>query len=305
MVETIYPKNDEHWHSLRAKDVTSTEIAALFNLSPYMTKFELWHRHRDLSIVDIAQNERMIWGTRLQSAIAAGIAADNGWSCRPKPEYMRDPDLRIGASFDFEVSTPMGRGLLEVKNIDSMAFRDGWLDSDSGVEAPPHIELQVQHQMAVSGFDFAYIGALVGGNRVVLIHREATPSIINRIHAVVAEHWASVEANEPPLPDFARDSEFISKLYGYAEKDRLFDARGDKTIAALAADYRAANEEIKILDGRKSEIKARLLEVMGPAEKLLGDGFSISASMTEPTRVEAFERKGFRNFRCNFKKGDK
>ncbi len=302
MIEKIVPENDKHWHQLRSLDVTSTEVAALFGLSPYMTEFELWHRHRDASVVSIDQTERMVWGNRLQEVIAIGICVDNNWSHRRMPEYMRDPDLKMGASFDFEIKTQQGVGLLETKNVDSLAFRDGWIETDSGIEAPPHIELQVQQQLAVSGMPFDYIGALVGGNKVALIRREPDSAVIDKIKTKIAAHWESIKRDIPPAPDFSRDADFIGKLYGYAEKDRLFDARGDNAIAELAKEYRSYGDDIKAIEEKRAEIKAALLVTMGAAEKLIGDGFSISASMTEPTIVQTYERKGFRNFRCNFKK---
>lgn len=286
--------------------MTSTEVAALFGLSPYMTEFELWHRHRDASVVQIDQNERMLWGTRLQDAIAGGIAQDMGWKIRRMPEYIRDPALRMGASFDFEIEPKDENhpfGLLEVKNVDSLMYRQGWIVDGDDIQAPPHIELQLQHQMAVSGRPFAYIGALIGGNRTALVRREADAVIIRKIKTRVVHHWQSVAAGIEPAPDFTRDSEFIARLYGLSEKDKLFDATANDEIKQLVNEYRARSEEMRVCESKRSEIKARILATVGDCEKVLGEGFTISTGMTAPSRVEAFERKGFRNFRVNVSKG--
>ena len=56
--QTITPRDREHWLSLRAQDLTSTDVAALFGMSPYKTKFELWHEKRSGERVRIAQNDR-------------------------------------------------------------------------------------------------------------------------------------------------------------------------------------------------------------------------------------------------------
>lgn len=301
-VQTIMPENRAHWLELRTMGVTSTESAALFGVSPYLTDFELYHQKLEKTPVEIEPSERMKWGSRLQSAIAAGIAEDHGLEAwRPMPEFMFDPGLKMGASFDFALGK---EGLLEVKNVDSLAFRDGWLETENGLEAPLHIELQVQHQLAVSGRKFAYIGALLGGNRTILLKREADPKAIDSIKNKVAAFWKSIDQKIEPKPDFSRDAEFIAKLCGFSEKDKIFDARGDRGIAALVADYREVSAKQKELETKRDEIKARLLKNMGSAEKLLGDGFTVSAGMVAGAQI-AFERKPYRMFKVNFQKEKK
>ena len=111
----ITPDNHEHWLQMRQQDVTSTESACLFGESPYMTRFELWHAKRSGQARAFKQNERMLWGNRLEAAIAHGIADEQGWQISPLKEYMRDPDLRMGSSFDF-VITNLGEPVhLEIK----------------------------------------------------------------------------------------------------------------------------------------------------------------------------------------------
>jgi predicted phage-related endonuclease len=66
----ITPDSQDHWLQLRTQDVTSTESAALFGMSPYVTQFELWHRKKSGEQPEFKTNERMRWGNRLEAAIA-------------------------------------------------------------------------------------------------------------------------------------------------------------------------------------------------------------------------------------------
>src|SRR3990167_4888783 len=191
MHQVITPKSKGEWLELRTKDITSTEIGALFGFSPYLTAFELWHRKKEGLVVSIDENERMKWGTRLQDSIANGIAQDNVWKVRRMDEYIRIPSLKIGSSFDFSIECETN-GLLEIKNVDSLAFKDGWLVDGDNIEAPPHIELQGQHQLLVSGRQYAYIGALVGGNTVKLIRRQVDEAIHAKIKTAAADFWKSI-----------------------------------------------------------------------------------------------------------------
>jgi len=119
-IVSILPESKKHWLELRSKVITSTEASALFNLNPYMTQFELWHRKKNLDIVEIDENERMKWGNYLQDAIASGIAQENNWQIRPMKEFLIDTDLQAGSSFDFEITSEPA--ILEIKNVDSLAL---------------------------------------------------------------------------------------------------------------------------------------------------------------------------------------
>lgn len=312
MIKKITPANEKEWLELRTKDVTSSEVAALFGISPYITAFELWHRKKDGNVVTIEQNDPMKWGIRLQDSIALGVAQDNNWKVHRMDEYMRDDELRIGSSFDFSIdqdedgTSNHGAGILEIKNVHGLVYKDQWLENDDGsVEAPPHIELQVQHQLLVSGRKFAYIAALTGGNKVVLIRREPDAAVISAIKAKVKEFWISIEANKPPSPDYSADAEFISKLYGYAEVGKVFDASGDKEIIDLALKHKQFTADEKKAKEGKDAVKAQLLMKIGESEKVICDGFSISCGAVAPTRIEAYDRAGFRMFRLNWPKAKK
>lgn len=310
VIETIIPRDEKHWLELRKQDVTSTEVAALFGISPYMTAFELWHRKHDNLEVEFKASERVQWGSRLQNAIAAGIAEDQGWVIRPMTEYMRDPELRMGASFDFSIEShtvpdwPVDeKGILEVKNVDSLVFKEGWIVDGDNVEAPPHIEIQIQQQLMLSGRSKAFIGALIGGNRVVLIKREPDQQVIEGIRQRIKEFWDSVAKRREPRPDFSRDADFIAKLYSFAEPGTVFNA--NEQVTKLAHTYKQAAAAAKAAEDKKDAAKAEILTLIGDAEKVVGPWGSITAGLIGPKMIEAYERKGYRNFRVNFKKETK
>lgn len=281
-------------------DITSTEISALYGASPYQTAFELGHRKLAKEIVSIEENERMKWGSRLQDAIAAGVAQDQGWSIRKMDEYIRDSSARIGSSFDFAIGD---HGLLEVKNVDSLAFRDGWLtDEDTGeLEAPLHIELQVQHQLAVSGRRFAFICALVGGNKVHLIQRDRNESVISDIKLKAAAFWKGIDAGVVPAPDFTRDAEMISKLYNKADADNILDSRRDIDLDLLVQEYNKFAAEEKSAKESKDAMKAQILMKVGTAAKVIGSGYSITLGTVAGGTV-SYERSPYRMFKINMPK---
>lgn len=315
MPAMINRKSDpEAWLNARHQDITSTEVAALFGLSPYMTEFELFHRKREAAPVQFEDNDRMRWGRRLEDSIAAGAAEDNGWTIRARNIYQRDAEARIGSSFDYTiVSHPDGPGLLEVKNVDGLVFRNTWTVNDDGtIEAPEHIELQVQHQLEVADYEWAVIVALVGGNDIKILHRKREREIGQVIRARVKQFWDRVERNDPPAPDYMADAEFIARtLRRNADADKVIEA--NETLDELIARYMHVSKEAADLDRLKDSVKAEILMVIGDAGKILSTHGTVNCTTTkdsvgtlvtpEMVGTHIGARKGYRQFRISVKKG--
>lgn len=309
MTATVIPVTSEaQWLAERAKDVTSTEVAALYGLSPYVTQFELWHRKRDGVTEAPQDNDRMRWGQRLESAIANGVAEDNGWSVKKRAVYVRLDDHRLGASFDFEIEADAkrGPGLLEVKNVDGMVFRDQWLVVNDAREAPEHIELQLQTQLEVSGFEWGCIVALVGGNQAHTLIRQRDPQIGADIRRRARAFWQSVDENKPPRPDFRADAEFIIRqLRRNANAGEQLTA--DAELESLLSVYRVQAAKQKEAEEARDAVKAEILMRVGTASKVVSRLGTVACGETKdskgtfitPEMVGTYvgARSGFRQFR--------
>lgn len=306
----------EAWLAQRVLDVTSTEVSALYGLSPYMSEFELFHQKRDKEVVRIEENERMTWGKRLEDAIALGAAETMGWEVEKMDVYIRDPQARMGSSFDYKILKASGRpgvGIMEIKNVDGIQYHRHWLDDGQGnIEAPEHIEMQIQHQMEVANIDWCCLVALVGGNTQKIIYRERNRQIGEDIRDRVTKFWSQVDSNSAPSPDYTKDAEFIiKKLRGTAIEGLV--ATADGGLDDLISRYAYVAKESGDLAKLKEQMKAEILDRVGEASKVLSSFGTISCSMTAPSlgkevtqdMVGTFVggRSGFRNFRFTAKKG--
>lgn len=294
------------WLGLRAEDLTSSDIAALFNVSPYMTYFDLWHRKHDKVTVPFQMNDRVKWGSRMEAVIARGIADDQGWLVRPMKEYIRLDGLRLGSSFDFcgllveGGTTPVF--LLEIKAVDWLQHKQKWLIHEDGmIEAPLHIELQVQHQMLVSGVTKAYIGVMIGGNQVQLLERDAIPDYQQMILEKAAAFWQSVDEHREPPPEFPEDLDTVQRLNNYGDPGKYRDASDDPEIRELCEAYQEAGARVKAAQDDKDTAKGRLLMAIGECSKVTCGLFTISAGMVAEAEV-AYTRAPYRNFRVTQRK---
>lgn len=152
--------------------VTATEIPAVLGLSPWQSKFSLWHKKAGLPSPPFAINEAMEWGIRLEPAVAAKWAEEHPeyriveagtWRHKDRPWQVATPDriairhcpgLSVGCPEGCDGQDPVG--LVEVK---TSPMGDGW---DDGV--PVYYRAQAIWQMDVLGYRTTQIALLVSGH---------------------------------------------------------------------------------------------------------------------------------------------
>lgn len=312
-IKSVVPESKLHWLELRANNVNSTEVSILFGLNKYKSLFQYWHEKKSILVEELDLGERVKWGSRLEDSIARGAAEDLQVVVRKAPEYIYDDELRMGSSFDYfiidvtdiiAIGKPIDVGILEIKNVDPLIFKSEWIiDADDNgfvdIQATPQIELQLQAQLAMTGFQYGYIAALIGGNTLKLIKRDRDEEVIAHIRDAVKRFWESIDNNQPPAIDYETDSEYIISRFGHAEPGTIMDLSDNAMVKDLALQYKLASDSIKALDGQKEGLKAQILQIIGSAEKAKGDGFSISAGLIGPAEMN-FTRQGYRQFKINW-----
>jgi putative phage-type endonuclease len=292
--EVIEYTTEEAWLEQRLGDITSTEVSALFGASPYETEFSLWHRKRNREHSPYIENERTLWGKRLQDSIATGIGEDNGWTVTPMTEYIRIPRFRAGSSFDWRIADLDGvPALLEIKNVDGIQFAQKWdkNDEEGYIEGPPHIELQVQYQLLVAGVTRAVIGVLVGGNTHYALHREALPDVQNDILAAVSGFWRSIEAGIEPKPDYERDYARIAELHRAVTETKQIRIE-DETFDAVCEAYQQAGQAIKANQLIHDACRARIMEYAGDAKVAMSSDWRVSSWEIKASEYTVTRRPG-------------
>jgi len=314
----LFPKTRDEWLQLRKADITSTEVSALFNASKYMTAYELALVKNGEIEDQFRENERSMWGNRFEADIAKGVSDFYGVRIRKKKEYMRIPEARMGASFDFEITglkrgwkgsqygsdvlrdmyASHGNGLLEIKNVDSLIFRNEWNVGEEP-EAPPHIEIQLQQQAFVSGLTWGVIGVMIGGNDLRLIPRFADSAVALKLFSRVAKFWQDLSQGVYPPPTYPDDNWVICKLHSFADPGKLMDATGDKAPAGmlqLIERYQQCARLAKRIEDQQKTAQSKLLQLIGSHEKVLTDIATISCKSVPGGHIE-YDRKPYRGWK--------
>lgn len=291
--------------AFRAAHVGASEIAALFDASPYLTHFELYHRKAgtiatpDFMAEGMPNNERIEWGIRLEPAIIDAAAQHYGYVVEGTPRHLSNGAGLGGHPDTFATCPQRGPGILEVKTADWL-IRKKW-----GDEPPLNYLLQAQAYAGLAGRKWCDIIVLVGGNSLERFTYDFKPAIFAEIEKRVTAFWQSVRANDPPPPDFRRDGRALAEVLGEPTEE-VIDLRHDNQADDLALNYLCAKVERDDAQDRMEEAKNALLLKIGDAGYAMLPNHKIGANQTKgsPGKIVTAEmigevvgaRKGWRRF---------
>lgn len=262
-VGTFVP-GSELWHAARREGLGASEIAAVVGLSPWESKFSLWHRKAGI-VGPVQQSEQMSWGHYLEPAIARRFADEHpelmvkrtgSWRSRERPWQLANPD-RL---------TYQGREPLEIK---WSPYADGWGPTGTD-EIPVYYRCQVLWQLDVMGRDHAWLAALVGSEyREYRIDYD--PAAVETLRKAGQEFMDSLAAGEPPDVD--------DSTHTYQVLRELHDGIEDRDVEIsreLAEGYREATHLARYADGYLQQRKNELLDALGTAKYAVHNGERIA-----------------------------
>ena len=264
----------------RAQHVGGSEVAALFDCSPWLTHFELWHRKNGTIATPEfnatrddgnPENERIYWGVKLEAAIIEAAKERYGYTDREGGEALSN-GKGLGGHPDRRVICPeRGPGIVETKMVD-------WLERKKwGDEPPLNYLLQGNTYAGLDNVGWFDMLILVGGNKLERFQYDFRPKLFAEAEKRTEAFWQSIRANNPPKPDYTRDGSVIAELYAEADES-VIDLRGDNLAHVAAAEYLFADEASKAAAKRRDAAKAELLDKLGTHGAMMLEGFVVRAS---------------------------
>lgn len=270
------------------KTVSASQVGALFNVSPYDTKWTLWHKFRG-TIKDEPGDDRMDWGNKMQPLLLSQCADDLKLEVKPIHEYVRRGVL--GATKDAIVYDPQrGPGALETKCV--FDYRQ-WMTRWAGGVPPTDIELQLQTQMFVGdgdedkpSFGWGIIAVWLAGE---MIYFERTPNndLIEEAQARARDFLTSLEfGKEPDALGSQVEDPLCAKLWPRVE--RKIVKLDDRELGEKARLYAWSKTQADIHSKTAAQLRPILLKAAGDADtlELPGAFVNIAKSEVEESVVE-------------------
>jgi predicted phage-related endonuclease len=260
--------------------ISASQAAALWNISPWVSRFMLWHNFKDGTDIDPGESEPMRWGKLLEPTILAETARRMSLEITPhQPQiYERHATYPLGCTKDATVIDPSrGLGIVEAKNVSSWGYNLGW----TATAVPEHVDIQLQTQMLVCGAEFGVVAALVDGHRLHLYERQPEPAFHRELIDAAAMFLASVETGTPPpASGVVPEATILANKYR-TEPGKILELNGDAAVAKLLKDFHWHRGQSSMHQKLVTKLKTQVLELAADAEMIIADGVSAKISRAE------------------------
>lgn len=279
MIERRQITAKAEWLEWRKDDITASAIGALLCRHPYTTALKL---HLEKRGVNFATPDNRVTrrGRWLEPAVRKAVSEERpGWVLEQADVYLRDGDLRLGATPDFFIhSRDTGAlGVLQAKTTVPAELEKYW---DGGKEIPGWIAWQTRTEMMLADAAFGAVAVLVVDPFDMDVHIIEIPRDTHAEDAIagaVRKFWHDVERGIQPAADYGRDSDAIRALAGHERSGKQCDLSGDNQLRELLEQRAALKARAKAFEARCTEIENELMHKLGDAERGVGlDGWHIT-----------------------------
>jgi putative phage-type endonuclease len=304
----------EEWLKLRKAGIGGSDAAAAVGLNPYQSQLELWldKTGRDAGLAKPDPHdtsEPVYWGSLLEPIVAAAYTQQTGRRVRKVNAVLQHPTIPFMlANIDREIVGVPAVQILECKTAGEFGARL-WRDG-----VPEYVQLQVQHQLAVTGKRAADVAVLLCGQRLEVHRIERDDELIARLIPLEAQFWQYVMNDTPPPADGSESSDRALR-HLYPGNAGMVDFTDDRRMSQTFADLVAIRAEIEMREQQEALLKQTIQHEMGDASRALfetgevsfkrskdSDGIDLKRLLADHPALEpqyAIKKPGTRRFLIN------
>ncbi|MBU9358826.1 YqaJ viral recombinase family protein [Burkholderia multivorans] len=265
LVKTQELSRDD-WLAVRRTGIGGSDAAAAVGLNPYMSALELWldktGRADGLPRPDPDDTTSpTYWGTLLEPIVAASYTKQTGNRVRRVNAVLRHPSIPFMlANIDREIVGVPDVQILECKTAGEFGARL-WREG-----VPEYVQIQVQHQLAVTGKTAAHVAVLLCGQALEVHRIERDDALIGRLVELEARFWRFVETDTPPPADGSESADRALR-HLYPGNGGIVDFTDDPRLSAVFADLVAVRAEIETRQQLEAQFKQTIQQAMGDANR--------------------------------------
>lgn len=299
----IFPEERQSWLGKRQSGIGGSDAAAVLGLSPWKSRLALWaEKTGKVDRPNLDELEWIEWGNVLEEPIAQKYVQVTG---RKLVDWGRfairiSPTHRfMHCTIDREIQPFDGQpecGDLSIKNVGFFKLKD-W-----ETEAPLQYQVQLQHELAVTGLQWGSFAVLIGGQKFAWLDSPRNEKFIAHLIEKEEEFWNLVQRDIPPETDGSDSTrEVLARLY---PSDMGEAIALPVELADLAEERRNLKEHIAIYQKRAQDIENRIKAALGNASVGVfpdGSGFSWKQQHRNETIVKASDFRVLREIKA--KKG--
>lgn len=253
------------WLQVRRSGIGSSDAAAAVGLHPYKSPLALWLEKtgRDDHLPQPDPHDLrspVYWGTVLESLVAQQYSHQTGRTVRRVNAVLQHPQQPwMLANLDREVVGCPEVQILECKTAGlngARLWRDG---------VPEYVQLQVMHQLAVTGHPAADVAVLICGQELQIHRIERDETTITQLIELERQFWDRVEQDQPPPADGSESAATALQCLYPRDSGQRLDLSTDPELGAVFDELVALRHTLDAGAQRESELRQRLQQRMGDA----------------------------------------
>lgn len=248
------------WVEARKNGIGGSDVASIMGLNKYSSPLNVWlvKTGREES-PDLSDNQAVEWGNRLEDVVADKFADEH-----PELQVRRRNATMVSikrpwafANIDRWVTDGNGNiGILEIKTVGMRRAAD-W---DNGV--PLYYLTQVTHYMSVTGYQYAWVAVLIGGQEFREYYIERNEDDIKAINDAVDTFWRDFVETDTAPALIGNDPEASALLSQHSDPSTEFIAMLDEDVSMID-ELQAIKDQIDDLKHQKTLIENKIKELIG------------------------------------------
>ncbi len=275
LVKTQALSRDD-WLDFRKTGIGGSDAAAAVGLNPYKSQLELWMEktQRDGNLPKDDPNDDgtpLFWGTLLEPIVAALYTKRTGNRVRKVNAVLQHPEHAwMLANLDREVVGAADVQILECKTAGlngARLWRDG---------VPEYVQLQVMHQLAVTGKQAADVAVLICGQDLQVHRIERDETMIRQLVDLEQRFWDLVQRDEQPPADGSDSADQALRALYPQDLGHTLELSSDFEMASAFSDLLAVRQQLGSLGEQEAKLKQRIQQRMGDATRAVFETGEIS-----------------------------
>ncbi|MDP3534350.1 MAG: YqaJ viral recombinase family protein [Halomonas sp.] len=271
------------WLSIRQSGIGSSDAAAAVGLNPYKSQLELWMEKTGRQSNNIAptQDQQLTsplhWGQVLEPIVADHYAQHTGHRVQRVNAILQHVDHPwMLANLDREIVGNEGVQILECKTAGLFGAKL-WKDG-----VPEYVQLQVMHQLAVTGQHAADVAVLLGGHELQIHRIERDDAMIAQLIALERQFWDFVENDTPPPADGSDSADQALRALFPQDDGETVDFSHDATLGQAFSDLQRVRQTLDDAKKEEAKLKHKLQQAMGGATFATFPTGSLSWKQSKP-----------------------
>lgn len=248
------------WLGERRRGIGGSDAAKVLGVSRWGGPLSVYLEKKGLYIPD-DPGEPAYWGTVLEDVVAREFEKRSGLRVQRQNKIFTHPDYPwMLANIDRRI-VGQNKGL-ECKTASNF-MGDEW----EGDEIPDAYYIQIQHYMAVMGWEACWVACLIGGQRYVQKEVQRNPELINTIIEKEREFWEEHFLKDVPPPVTPFDNP--NSLWPEQTEDDMVQDIDEETIT-IAQSLAGVQATIKGLENEEERLKGILKAKIGEMAGIQG-----------------------------------